>query len=97
YPPFSELAEILVISPDRERAQKTSAEIGRRLREHASRLRISGPAPAPLERLLGRWRYQILLRSARRAALLEALASAVPERPPREGQIAVDVDPQDLM
>jgi primosomal protein N' (replication factor Y) len=97
YPPFSELAEILISSHDRERARKTAADIGRSLREHASKLRISGPAPAPLERLLGRWRYQILIRSARRAALLEALATAVPERPPGETQIAVDVDPQDLM
>ena len=60
-------------------------------------LRISGPAPAPLERLQGRWRFQILVRAAERLAVLDALEQAVPDRPPSGVQIGVDVDPQDLM
>jgi primosomal protein N' (replication factor Y) len=60
-------------------------------------LRRDGPAPAPLERLQGRWRWQLLLRAAERPAILAALEAAVPERPPAGVQISVDVDPQDLM
>jgi primosomal protein N' (replication factor Y) len=97
YPPFCELAAILVSSPDRDRAEAAAGEVGRALQGSAETLRISGPAPAPLERLQGRWRFQVLLRAADRRAVLAALEAALPERPPSGVQIAVDVDPQDLM
>ena len=97
YPPFSELASILVSSPRRERAETGAAEVGAALRSGGGELRISGPAPAPLERIQGRWRFQILLRGGDRRAVLSALEAAVPDRPPSGVQIAVDVDPQDLM
>ena len=104
YPPFSELAAILVSSPrtgagrgggrgDRDGAPRHGQEPAGRFRE----LRISGPAPAPLERLQGRWRFQILVRAGDRRAVLGALEASVPDRPPAGVQIAVDVDPQDLM
>ena len=92
-------------SPRRERAEAAAAEIGAALRaagksrpDAAPRgVRISGPAPAPLERLQGRWRFQILVRAGDRRAVLGALEASVPDRPPAGVQIAVDVDPQDLM
>jgi primosomal protein N' (replication factor Y) len=97
YPPFAQLASIVVSSPDRERAETSGRTIGKALGDSGASLRISGPAPAPLERLQGRWRFQILVRGAERLAVLDALESAVPDRPPSGVQIAVDVDPQDLM
>jgi primosomal protein N' (replication factor Y) len=97
YPPFCELASVLVSSPDRTRAERASAEIGSALRGAGSTLRLSGPAPAPLERLKGRWRFQILLRAADRRKVLAALEEAIPERSPAGVRVDVDVDPQDLM
>ncbi|HEX4438779.1 MAG TPA: primosomal protein N' [Thermoanaerobaculia bacterium] len=97
YPPFAELAAILVSSADRDRAEAAAARIGAALRAGPEGLRLSGPAPAPLERLQGRWRFQILVRAGDRRSVLAALEAAVPERPPAQVQIAVDVDPQDLM
>ena len=97
YPPFCEMAALLVSSPHRERAEEAAAALGSALGRQGASLRISGPAPAPLERLQGRWRFQILLRAADRRSVLAALEAAVPERPPAGVQIAVDVDPQDLL
>jgi primosomal protein N' (replication factor Y) len=97
YPPFSELAAVLISSPDRDRAETAAADLGKALRRLPDGLRLSGPAPAPLERLQGRWRFQVLLRAADRRAVLAALEASIPERPPAGVQIAVDVDPQDLM
>jgi len=99
YPPFSELAAVLVSSPNRDRAEEAGKEIGRALAAAAAGrpIRISGPAPAPIERLQGRWRFQILLRGPDRAAILSLLEAAIPDRPPSGTQLAVDVDPQDLM
>ncbi len=97
YPPYCELAAVLASSVHRERAEAAARGIGDALRTAGGDLRISGPAPAPLERLQGRWRFQILVRAADRRAVLAALEAAVPERAPAGTQIAVDVDPQDLM
>src|SRR5262249_44471049 len=97
YPPFSELASILVSSPSREKAEEAAARPGGTVAEVGASLRISGPAPAPLERIRGRWRFQILLRASDRRTLLAALERSIPERPPTGTRIDVDVDPQDLM
>jgi primosomal protein N' (replication factor Y) len=89
-----------VSSPDRERASAAAAEIAAAASPAPgadSALRLSGPAPAPLERLQGRWRFQILLRARDRRSVLAALEACIPERPPSGVQIAADVDPQDLM
>jgi primosomal protein N' (replication factor Y) len=99
YPPFAELASVLVSSPNRAKAEEIADEIGRALAA-ASRgryVRVSGPAPAPLERLAGKWRFQILVRASERPVILSVLEAAIPERPPGGAQVAVDVDPQDLM
>jgi primosomal protein N' (replication factor Y) len=97
YPPFAELAAVLVSSTDRDRAQRAAASIGATLRSLPGTLRLSGPAPAPVERIQGRWRFQILLRAGDRRKVLAALEAAIPERPPAGTRIDVDVDPQDLM
>ena len=97
YPPFSELAQIVISSADREKAAETAARIGQSALGGPQGVRISGPAPAPFERLQGKWRFQILLRAPDRRSLLSALEGCVPERPPAGTQIATDVDPQDLM
>jgi primosomal protein N' (replication factor Y) len=99
YPPFSELASVLVSSPDRDRAEAAAADVGRALTAAAlgKDVRLSGPAPAPLERLQGRWRFQSLVRAPDRGAVLEVLERAIPEQPPGGTQLAVDVDPQDLL
>jgi primosomal protein N' (replication factor Y) len=99
YPPFAELAAVLVSSPDREKGEQVSAEIGRALTAAAAGkpVRLSGPAPAPLERLQGKWRFQSLVRATDRSMVLDLLEAAIPERPPSGAQVAVDVDPQDLL
>jgi primosomal protein N' len=59
----------------------------------APELRLLGPAPAPIERIKGLYRFQLLLKSQSREALAEAgaLLAALPS-PPR-----LDVDPQNLL
>jgi primosomal protein N' (replication factor Y) len=97
YPPFSEMAAVLVSSPARERAEEEASRIGQAARRSKAALTISGPAPAPLERLQGRWRFQVLLRASDRRTLLGALETCIPDRPLAGVRVAVDVDPQDLM
>ena len=58
-------------------------------------MRVTGPAPAPLERLRDRWRFQLLLRSPGGARLRQLLAAVLPES--HGADLVVDVDPYDLL
>jgi primosomal protein N' (replication factor Y) len=95
YPPYSHLLLALFAHADRERAESgaraaAAAVAGATV---SAKVRLLGPAPAPLERLKGVWRFHILLKADRREALAEAgaLLAELPE-PPR-----LDVDPQSLL
>ena len=59
--------------------------------------RIQGPAPAPLSRIKGVWRYQILLRSPQRIALRRAVEAVVAGRKWRGVDVAIDVDPINIL
>ncbi|HEX5758554.1 MAG TPA: primosomal protein N', partial [Thermoanaerobaculia bacterium] len=97
YPPFSRLVQLLVEDRNRARAEKRIRELAARLTEHplARSVRVTGPAPAPLERLRGLWRFQLLLRTAATRDLHRLLAAVLPP-PPHRG-LVVDVDPQQLL
>jgi primosomal protein N' (replication factor Y) len=86
YPPFAALARILI-------AHKKDAEASTIMHETVAHLRtfgdieIIGYGKAPIERIAGKYRYTILLRSAERTPLLKAL-HAVNRR-----EIEIDMDP----
>lgn len=96
YPPFSNLVTLVVSGPDRESPLRVLAELREALQLPGVRLL----GPAPLLRLRGRYRAQLLAKTtsprafASRAARL--LAAAAPAMR-RDGLTAVvDVDPQTL-
>ncbi|HZF07509.1 MAG TPA: primosomal protein N' [Thermoanaerobaculia bacterium] len=97
YPPFSRLVQLLVKDKNREKAQALAAELARDLAAHplSRQVRLSGPAPAPLERLRGQWRFQLLVRSADGRALHRLMKEVLPENPPWD--LTIDVDPQQLL
>src|SRR5258708_33545814 len=75
-------------------------DAGRRLEEAVRPLpgtRIQGPAPAPLARIKGVYRFQILLRSAQRVALRKAVEAAVAGRSWKNVDVAIDVDPINIL
>lgn len=63
-------------------------------------LELLGPAPAPLERKAGRFRFQLLLRSATRRSLHHALSTITPAiyklKSGRKARWSLDIDPVDL-
>lgn len=103
YPPFVALASLLVHGEDLTRVQATAAEVRRALdaANQARYVRILGPAPAPLARLRGEHRIQILLKSRSRPrmrALIEmALGEAASIPGCDVGSINVEIDPVNLM
>ncbi len=103
YPPFVALASLLVHGEDLTRVQSTAAEVRRALDDANTErhVRILGPAPAPLARLRGEHRVQLLLKSRHRPSLRSviemALADAARVRGCDTGSINVEIDPVSLM
>jgi primosomal protein N' (replication factor Y) len=97
YPPYTRMVQVLARSEERGRAEAALGELARQLRRHplAQEVRMTGPAPAPLERLRDRWRFQLLLRAVSGRRLHDLLEAVLPESPPVE--LVVDVDPQQLL
>ncbi|HET8674606.1 MAG TPA: primosomal protein N' [Blastocatellia bacterium] len=102
YPPFSALINICVHDKEFDRAASASADLARELREAAGdgALRVLGPAPAPLARLKGEHRFQILIKARSRRRAREALDLAM-DRVLAAGHnarsISIEVDPVSLM
>ncbi len=102
YPPFSFLAALGLSGTAEqavtERAEAAALRLQQVKRDLALRVELLGPAPAPLYRLRGRFRRQILLKSATRndlRRLMDAwLASREPVANVRE---TIDIDPVDMM
>jgi primosomal protein N' (replication factor Y) len=83
-------------------AQAAGAALVSRLRSTADgqEIQVFGPTLAPLSRLVGRWRFQVILRGrnvARFRAWLEQVQDALFERPKKGVRISVDVDPRNLL
>ncbi len=103
YPPFVALASLLVHGEDLTRVQATAAEVRRALDDaNTDRVvRVLGPAPAPIARLRGEHRFQLLLKSRNRPRLrsLVELALSDAARTPGcdTGSVNVEIDPISLM
>ncbi|HUK90485.1 MAG TPA: primosomal protein N', partial [Blastocatellia bacterium] len=73
YPPFTALVNISVHDEDYNKANAASAFVAGKLREISQgsgdgALRVLGPAPAPLARLRGEYRFQVLIKTRNRKA-----------------------------
>jgi primosomal protein N' (replication factor Y) len=79
YPPFVALATLLIHGPDLGRVRADSLELRKQLdaANDARKCRILGPAPAPLSRLKGEHRFQLLLKSRSRRSLREVADAAL--------------------
>ena len=76
YPPFTAMANILVRNEKQEDALRMSTELGRHLDPAPEKIKIMGPAEAPVPRLKSEYRYQFLIKAASRKSLNELLRRA---------------------
>jgi primosomal protein N' (replication factor Y) len=101
YPPFGALANMVVQSEKMEEAAAWSQKLGRWFASaRPERVRVMGPATAPIARLKRIYRFHFVLKAERRDALGKALramlAFAEAEGIPRRN-LTVDVDAVHLM
>ena len=102
YPPMVRLVNVVVSSPNAEDAARNAEAAAGWLRSHllsGAPVDVIGPAPSPIERLHGRWRWHFLLRSASVRALGTITTRFYAEFRVRgaDVRIAIDRDPNALL
>ncbi len=100
-PPFSFMALVRAEAVDAREAHAFLLQVAESLELHkAGTLDVMGPAPAPMERLGGRFRAQLLLQSNKRSTLNDSLfrlSTGIDQLPgARKCRWSIDVDPVDL-
>jgi primosomal protein N' (replication factor Y) len=102
YPPFSAMIRLLVRGGLETAAEAFADQLADRVRQATKtcevETRILGPAPAPLAKLHGKFRFHILLQAADAADLRRVVREAARDlKPPEDVFWAVDVDPLDML
>jgi len=102
YPPFGALANVLVQSQKLEEAAGWAAVLGKYLVQSQDRgtVRVLGPCTAPIARIKGVYRFHMILKSATRKALNDALRGMLKhaeEKDVPRRSLVVDVDALRLM
>ena len=98
YPPFSRLVNLVVNSEIEGDAKAGAAELVLRLAEMVqfrnTKALLMGPAPAPLSRVRGVYRYHCLVKVQQQAELPALLEAALPRITLPEGcHLSIDIDP----
>jgi primosomal protein N' (replication factor Y) len=103
YPPFSRLCLVRIDGVRRKDVGDASAKLGRELRllaKNYQAVTVLGPALAALAKLVGRWRYQVILRGQDLKPFRQFIRAAHPllEKASRKGvRVRWDVDPRSLL
>lgn len=96
-PPFGKLAAVIVSGTNQEAAEKTAVWLGQTApnNEYVSTL---GPAPAPIYMLRGKYRFRLLLKTAKNIKIQEVVKEWMKKvNVPSSVRVEVDVDPYSFM
>lgn len=98
YPPFAALAEVIVAGADPGRtktaAQRLTDDWRRQIKDTAyaeAAPQVLGPVEAPLARIKGRQRWQIMVKAKTGAALRQLLRPVAFDRPPAGVRISIEL------
>ena len=99
-PPYSYFVLFRAESLNEVEAKKFLSEVKTILLRHVKEVTLLGPAIAPIEKRDGRYRWQLLLSSKKRAALQHLLKKSIPDiellKTQRKVRWSIDVDPMEL-
>ena len=112
WPPYSRMALVRIEGAEAAAVAAMAERAAKALRgltevQHLKKdgrgdaMRVLGPAPAPIERLRGRYRWQVVVRSAEAAAMRAALASMQTQLGGRDARggvfVGIDLDPVNML
>jgi len=98
YPPFGRLASLIVSAGDRPTAEGFARKLAA-MAPRDEQIQVLGPAEAPLAVIKGRYRFRLLVKSARGVDLSGYLREWLAIGPKTKGNLnlEVDVDPQSFL
>jgi primosomal protein N' (replication factor Y) len=102
YPPFAGLARVVVHAEEEEQASDAAKALASAARieiPEGARVELLGPAPAPLAKLRGRFRFMLLIKGDD-DALFRRVAQAIlkaSKQLPRAVQTALDARPVNML
>jgi primosomal protein N' (replication factor Y) (superfamily II helicase) len=96
WPPFGQLAAILLDGVD-EAKVRAAGQMLARTAPVDPRIRILGPAPAPLSKLRGQYRYRLLMKADRTIGLQTTLRQWLKDQKFSGVRIKIDVNPYYFM
>ena len=106
YPPFTALANVVVQNKEREQVKQLVHRVAdflllnRTRLSSEKRMRILGPAPAALEKLKGRYRFQIIIKTTDRQELhrvLDCTLKNLEKESMNLQGLSIDIDPLNLL
>jgi len=103
FPPFSRMVTLHFSALHREQAEKELAALKTRLdtmrqkARHFQRIEVMGPTRSPIEKIRGRYRWQILLKGRELSPLHELARSILTMGKNGSLRITADVDPMNFM
>ena len=104
YPPFSQIARLIVSAQNNFRAEKSAQEIALRLGTMidkygiCERLEVLGPTPCVIERINSMYRFQILIKNKlgeKGHGFISSFLNKITM--PKDIKLTVDVDPLDIL
>jgi len=98
YPPFGRLASLIISAGDRPTAEGFARKLAA-IAPLDERIQVLGPAEAPLAVIKGRYRFRLLVKSARNVDLSHYLREWLAAAPKAKGnlKLEIDVDPQSFL
>jgi len=97
YPPVLSLVNLVVRAPSASAAMRDAGLLARAMRAGRPPFEVLGPAAAPLPRLRGDFRVQVILKGTKRAAMRQAVQRALAQHPALARRTTVDVDPLTML
>ena len=100
YPPFVSVINAVVRARTFAGSMDDAADLVQRMRQEdgdRSGFTVLGPAPAPLGKLRGEYRAQLLMKGTNRKRMREALLRVIAARPDLARRTVVDVDPLNVL
>jgi primosomal protein N' (replication factor Y) len=103
YPPSARLAMVRIEGAEPRLVRRLAEEVAKSLAQAATPegIRVLGPAPAPIERIKQRYRWQVMVKSRELKPMREALATMRADVGPSAERddvyLAIDIDPVRMM
>ena len=96
-PPFGKLAAVIVSGTNQEQVEKIAVYLGQSA-PNTDMISTLGPAPAPIFMLRGKYRFRLLLKTARSINIQEVLRVWLKRvQIPQGVRVEVDIDPYSFM